>query len=323
MPHSRRQFVLSLGAGLGAATAAATVPALAEKLLASPERLYPPTDLSYFDAPIPRGPSAIRIGYAAITWDGKDREAIDDISALGYPGIQLRANALTEFPDPTALKDLLAKHRLTFVALSSNGGAPLDTSLQAKAVATHVKNAKYLHDAGGKYLQVIATFHKGPFTPADYKREGQLLTEIAKRVSDFGIKTGFHNHMGSMAQTPEQVAAILDETDPRYVKFELDVAHYFQGGGNPAAAIRKYHDRLLFLHLKDVESAATHAGYQFTELGQGKVNFPEIFNALREVQFRGWAVVELDDERIAVTRTPKQSAEMSKEYLTQKLGVAV
>jgi inosose dehydratase len=265
----------------------------------------------------------IKIGYASITWNGNDRQAIEDISSLGYPGIQLRANALTEFPDPHALKDLLAEHHLAFVALSSNGGAPLDRAKQAEAIATHVKNAKYLEEAGGKYLQVIGTFEKGPFTAADYKREGELLTEIAKRVSDVGIKTGFHNHMGSIGQTPEQVEAILAASDPRYVKLELDVGHYVQGGGDPAAAIRKYHDRLLFLHLKDVEPAATHSGYQFTELGQGRVDFPAIFAALRAVQFRGWAIVELDDERVGVMRTPKESAEMSKEYLTQKLGVEV
>jgi inosose dehydratase len=319
MAHSRRKFI----AGLGAVTVASSVPAVAEKMLETPTRLYPPADLSYFDVPIPRETPAIKIGYAAITWNGNDRQAMDDISAVGYPGIQLRANALTEFPDPHALQDLLNKHHLTFVALSSNGGCPLDRTRQAAAIAVHVKNAKYLKEAGGKYLQVVATFQKGPYTAANVKEEGRLLNEIAKRVADLGIKTGFHNHMGSMGQTPEQVDALLAATDPRYVKLELDVAHYVQGGGDPAAAIRKYHDRLLFLHLKDVEPAATHSGYQFTELGQGRVDFPAIFAALHAVQFRGWAIVELDDERVGVSRTPKQSAELSKQYLTQKLGVTV
>jgi len=40
---------------------------------------------------------AIRFGYAAITWGGEDERAIDDISALGFPGIQLRASVLTGF----------------------------------------------------------------------------------------------------------------------------------------------------------------------------------------------------------------------------------
>lgn len=320
MSFSRRKFVV----GLGTAAVASAIPAEARKLLEAPSRLYPPVDLSYFDAPISHGPPAIRIGYASITWRGKDRQAIEEISSLGYPGIQLRANVLSEFPDPHALKELLAQNHIAFIALSSDGGAPLDPSRQSKAIATHVRNARYLHQAGGKYLQVVCASSKGQsFTMADCKREGQLLTEIAKRVSDYGIQTGFHNHMNTIGQTPEQVAAILEASDPRYVKLELDVAHYFQGGGDPAAAIRQYGNRLLFLHLKDVEHVATPDGYQFTELGQGKVDFPAIFKALHDVRFRGWAIIELDGEGIGSMRTPKESAALSKEYLTKKLGVAV
>lgn len=319
MSLSRRQFVV----GLGTASVATAIPARAGNFLGTPDRLYPPVDLSYFDVPISHGPPAIRIGYSAITWGGKDRQAIEEISAVGYPGIQLRANALTEFPDPHALKNLLAKNHLAFVALSS-GGAPLDPGQQSKAIATHIRNARYLRQAGGKYLQVIAASSRGQhFTASDYKREGQLLTEIAKRVSDYGIQTGLHNHMNSMGQTPEQVEAILEAADPRYLKLELDVAHYFQAGGDPAAAIRQYSDRLLFLHLKDVEHTVTPDGYQFVELGQGKVDFPAIFKALRDVRFRGWGIVELDSEPAGSTRTPKQSAALSKEYLTKKLGVSI
>ncbi|HEY5256346.1 MAG TPA: TIM barrel protein, partial [Acidobacteriaceae bacterium] len=216
----------------------------------------------------------------------------------------------------------LAKHHLTFVALSS-GDAPLDPAVEKKSLDMHAVHARYLHQAGGKYLQVIGTFAQKSYTQSDYKREGMLLTEIGKRAADYGIQTGFHNHMGSIGQNPEQVEAILDAADPRYVKLELDTGHYQQGGGDPAEAIRKYHDRLLFLHLKDVEPAATKNGYQFVELGQGRVNFVAIFDALRATNFRGWGVVELDGERTGVNRSPKESAEMSKDYLIHKLGVQV
>ncbi|MGO8718765.1 MAG: sugar phosphate isomerase/epimerase family protein [Acidobacteriaceae bacterium] len=318
MSYSRRHFL----AGLGAAAATASVPVAAAHALSGPALLYPPSDLSYFDTPLHHGPMKIQIGYAAITWDEKDNQAIEDIAAVGYPGIQLRPNVLGEYPDPHALLGTLAKHNLTFVALSS-GDAPLDPALERKMLATHTAHARYLHEAGGKYLQVIGTFEKKKFIASDYKREGALLTEIGKRAADYGIKTGFHNHMGSIGQTPEQVDAILEAADPRYVKLELDTGHYVQGGGDPAAAIRKYGNRLLFLHLKDVESAATKSGYQFVELGEGRVNFPAIFDALRSTHFRGWGVVELDGERAGARRTPKQSAELSKEYLIHKLGVQV
>lgn len=318
MAYSRRDFL----AGIGAAAALVSVPGRAAHAFAADSLMYPPADLSYFDIPIHHGPMKIQAGYAAITWKENDNHAIEDISAVGYPGIQVRANILDEYPDPHALKGVLAKHQLTFVALSS-GDAPLDPAVEKKSLETHAAHARYLHQAGGKYLQVIGTFAQKTYTASDYKREGMLLTEIGKRAADYGIQTGFHNHMGSIGQTPEQVDAILDAADPRYVKLELDTGHYLQGGGDPAEAIRKYHDRLLFLHLKDVEPAATKSGYQFVELGQGRVNFVAIFEALRATHFRGWGVVELDGERNGVDRTPKQSAEMSKDYLVHKLGVQV
>ncbi|MGA8288236.1 MAG: TIM barrel protein, partial [Acidobacteriaceae bacterium] len=245
MSSTRRDFLV----GLGATAAVISAPASAAHALAGDSLLYPPTDLSYFDTPIHHGPMKVQIGYAAITWKENDNQAIEDISAVGYPGIQLRANVLGEYPDPHALQDVLAKHHLTFVALSS-GDAPLDPAVEKKSLDMHAAHARYLHQAGGKYLQVIGTFAQKTYTPSDYKREGMLLTEIGKRAADYGIQTGFHNHMGSIGQTPEQVDAILDAADPRYVKLELDTGHYQQGGGDPAEAIRKYHDRLLFLHLK-------------------------------------------------------------------------
>jgi inosose dehydratase len=40
------------------------------------------------------GAAAIRLGYAAITWGSDGRKAIEDISAVGFHGIQLRADAV-------------------------------------------------------------------------------------------------------------------------------------------------------------------------------------------------------------------------------------
>lgn len=316
MSSSRREFL----AGLTAAGAIAAVPRMM-RAEARPGLLYPPADLSVFDKPVARGASEIHIGYAAITWNGKDTQAIEEIAALGYPGIQLRANVLDEYPDPHALRDLLAKHKLTFVALSS-GGVPLDPSQRESTIALHAKHAQYLQTAGGKYLQLVgASVKDRTITEDDYEYEGRLLTDVAKRVADYGIQTGFHNHMSTTGEHPDAVDSILAAADAQYVKLELDIAHYVQGGGDPAAAIRKYAQRLLFLHLKDVKNSDTTSGYEFVELGQGRVDVPATFEALRSIHFRGWGVIELDGEHKGSTRTPKESAEMSKLYLEQKVGV--
>jgi inosose dehydratase len=62
----------------------------------------------------------IRPGYAAITWGGKDDQAIDEIAQVGFKAIQLRATAFDEYGTrPAALKERLAKRGLTFAVLSS------------------------------------------------------------------------------------------------------------------------------------------------------------------------------------------------------------
>ena len=224
---SRRTFLAGLGV-TAAAGAASSLPAWAMGPL-----LYPPIDLSYFNTPITPAPSEIHLGYAAITWNGNDRQAIDDISDLGFHGIQLRSNVIKEF-DGSELKDLLQKHRLTLVALSS-GGVRIDPAVESEEVARRAANAKFVHDMGGLYLQVTDQKPKDRLaTSADYKRLGQVLTAIGKRTADLGISLGYHNHMGTLSERPEELEQILSAADPRYVKLELDVAHYFQGGGASA-----------------------------------------------------------------------------------------
>lgn len=268
----------------------------------------------------------IRFGYAAITWGGNDRQAIDDIAAVGFRGIQLRASAVAEWGErPQELKDLLAARRLTLVALSS-GLVRIDPAFEAEDLAAHLRNARFVRDAGGLYLQVVDQRPPGRAAgPGDYQRMGALLTELGRRTADMGIPLGYHNHMGNLGQAPEDVAQVLEASDPRFVHLELDTAHYAQAGGDPADAVRRHGNRLLFLHVKDVESPLPGGGpasYRFVELGRGRVDFPAFFAALRGTGFRGWAVVELDDP-VDPARAPKDSAAAARAYLEQTLGFKV
>jgi inosose dehydratase len=300
-PHATRRTFL---AGLGALAASTTLPS--------------------FAAPNP--PKGIRYGYAAITWGNQERQAIDDIAAAGYPGIQFRANAVTDFK-PAELKDLLAQHNLTFVALSS-GDVTLDQP-PADQIAKHVTNAQFVKDSGGLYLQILDVLKSHPrtATPDECKRLGNLLNELGKRTADIGVPLGYHNHLNTFSEMPGNLDLILENTDPKYVKLELDTAHYVAGGGDSARAIEKYHDRLLFLHLKDVrdipaDTPNTRYPFEFVELGRGRVDLPAVFTALEKVKFHGWAIVELD--RVPdKSGTPKQSAIISRNYLEQKIGATV
>ncbi len=269
-----------------------------------------------------------RVGYAAITWGGNDRQAMADIEAVGFPGIQLRTAAVDAFGDrPAELKELLARHHLTMVALSS-GTLGIDSALEAEELARHTRHARFVRHVGGLYLQIIDARPKRAITPADYGAMGRRLTELGKRTADIGIPLGYHHHMNSLGEAPDEIERILAAVDPRYVKLELDVAHYLQGGGDPVAAIKKYSSQLLFVHLKDVETRTPEPGqspprpYRFVELGRGRVDLPGVVRTLADVGFKGWVVVELD----AVpgrARSPKEAAELNRRYLTEQLRLTI
>jgi inosose dehydratase len=264
--------------------------------------------------------AAMKFGYAAITWGAELTQAMDDIAAVGFHGIQLRSEAFQQYGDkPAALRDALAARQLTFVALSS-GNLSIDPAREKEELARHLAHAKFLRDAGGRYLQIIDERPKGRTVVAgDYRRLGKLLTELGKRTSDLGIPIVYHHHMNSTGEKPHEVAAVLDAADRTVVRVLFDTAHYQQGGGDPVAAIRQYREWIEVLHLKDVRAAAGGAGaYQFVELGRGRVDLPGVFAALREINFTGWGIVELD--RVPDPGgSPKQSAETNKRYLVDTL----
>jgi inosose dehydratase len=308
---SRRHFITSLAA----TTVASSIPVKCYGDMLS-------------NLPILSAAGMIKFGYAAITWEGNDVVAIKEISELGFPGIQLRSNILKDYGErPEALRDLLAQNKLEMVALSS-GGVGIAPGTQGDEISKHLRNAKFVRAVGGHYLQVTDSARPKDRKPeaSDFKQLGHVLTEIGKRASDLGIPVGYHNHMASLGESPAEVDWIMEAADPRYVKLELDIAHYQQGGGDPARAIRQYQDRLLFLHIKDVENLATNdargRAYRFVELGRGRVDLSAVFAALKDVKFKGWAVIELDSVPDK-SMTPKACAQISKNYLQDKLGLKI
>jgi inosose dehydratase len=271
-----------------------------------------------------RDAGSMRFGYAAITWGSAVTQAIEDIAAVGFRGIQLRGESFAQFGDrPAALRELLDRHKLAFAVLSS-GNLSIDPAREREEVATHRRHAEFVRDAGGAYLQVIDERPKGRAVVADdYRRLGRLLTELGKRTADIGVPLVYHHHLNSTGEKPHEVRAVLDAADSRHVRLLFDTAHYQQGGGDPVAAVREYRDWIEVVHLKDVRAGAggraadAGAAYQFVELGRGRVDLPGVFAALRDIAFDKWAIVELD--RVPDPGgTPKGSAETNKRYLIEQ-----
>ncbi len=269
------------------------------------------------------------IACSSITWGGNDKQAIDEIAGLGLRGIQIRANTYKDYKDNVnALKDLLVKHKLK-LAMFSSGNVDIDPALEKTQRETHLNHAKFVKALGGSAIQLTNSSRPKDRMPTteELKRCAMLMNEVGKQAADVGIQAVYHNHMHQLGETPEEVDVLLQNIDTKYVKFLLDIAHYWQGGGDPAKAAKTYKDILYALHLKDVKRPNPNhtddpKSYQFVELGQGGLDLPAFFTTLNEIKFKGWGIIELDSVPDKA-RTPLQCQKISKEYLQTKIGLSI
>jgi inosose dehydratase len=269
------------------------------------------------------GATAIKPGYAAITWGGQDEQAIKEIAEVGFTGIQLRASAFDTWGSkPGELRSLLQQRGLTFAVLSS-GNLKYQPEDRQQQLEVHLSHAAFVRDAGGQMLQVIdeKPRHR-PVVKDDYDRLADMLNTLGERSKAMGVPLVYHHHMNSTGEPPQAIEAIMANAAASSVGLLFDIAHYQQGGGDPVAAIRKYGPAIKAVHLKDVRPISETPGYQWVELGRGRVDVKGCVAALKDSNFNGWAIVELarvDDQG----GTPKASAEANRAFVVNQLGLTL
>jgi inosose dehydratase len=116
--------------------------------------------------------------------------------------------------------------------------------------------------------------------------------------------------------THDEIYAVLESVDTKYVKFGPDVAQLAKGGSDPVKIVKDFAPLIHSVHLKDFLDGPNWAGY--SPLGQGKVDIPAVMDVLETSKDPEFVMVELDGRRDA-PMTPFETAKASKEYLV-KLG---
>lgn len=218
------------------------------------------------------------------------------VKALGYDAVQLSALGPIE---PERLKELLDKSDLTVAATHQSYERIRD---DADAVIAEHKLWGCEHVAIGGM-------------PFEYRHaEGYLqfaseLTSTVKPLVDAGLVFSYHNHSFELERLPSRggrtiLETIFSESDPAVVTAEIDTYWIQNGGGDPAAWIRKYAGRVPLLHLKD--RAVYDNVPTFAEVGEGNLNWPEIIQAGLDAGTR-WFIVEQDRCR----RDPFESLKIS------------
>lgn len=148
------------------------------------------------------------------------------------------------------------------------------------------KTIEFQQILGNKFLIV-------PWVPAHTKEEWLSIAEELNAISDklalLGLRTGYHNHHTEFlpvegGELPWDI--FFGNTKPAVI-MQFDVGNALHGGGHAAPFLAKYPGRATTVHVKEYSSTD-----EFALVGEGEVNWAEIFNLCETIGGTEWYIVE-------------------------------
>jgi inosose dehydratase len=207
-----------------------------------------------------------------------------------------------------SIRSLLDAHGLSlvggFLPVVLHDRAQLGTTLAFAQAAAALYAA-----AGGRVLVSASVVDldwspRIPLNGGDWRTLLEGLERVDEVAADNGLVHVLHPHVGTLVETADDVARVLDGSD---AKLCLDTGHLTIGGADPVALARDARDRVGHVHLKDVRSGpaaevragrltlleATRLGL-FCPLGDGDAAIYETVRVLEQAAYTGWYVLEQD-----------------------------
>ncbi|MHC4243174.1 MAG: sugar phosphate isomerase/epimerase family protein [Planctomycetota bacterium] len=181
---------------------------------------------------------------------------------------------------------------------------PLDsTPAQIRSVVSKVKEAGLILYGGG----VISMKNEAQVHQAfDYAKVAgmkviigvpapELLQLVNKKVQQYDIKVAIHNHGpgDKLYPTPAKAVERIKDLDKR-IGLCHDIGHTIRIGSDPIASTKKYADRMLDFHIKDV-SKATADGHG-VEIGRGIIDIPKFLKMLVKIKYSGIVSFEYEKD---------------------------
>ncbi|MGH1559352.1 myo-inosose-2 dehydratase [Caulobacter segnis] len=269
----------------------------------------------------------IRFGASPIAWINDDmpelggdtplESVLADCQAIGFSGVEL-GGVLPR--DPAVLKPLLDRYGLSLVGGWYSGNLLAHSADdEIAALQSHLNLLKAMDCLGlhprrdqqrhpWRPLQDLCRPRRA-WTPKAGRNSARGATEVADYIARQGLKFAYHHHLGTIVERPEDLEAFLANTGPS-VGLTVDTGHAALGGLDPVQVIRGYPHRVAHVHCKDIRSEVFHkvvsrggGGFldgvlagMFTVPGDGHPDYAAVMQALAEIGYSGWIIVEAEQD---------------------------
>jgi inosose dehydratase len=268
---------------------------------------------------------SVRIGINPLTWTNDDLPTLGAETPLetclsegkqaGFSGFELGH----KFPRKAELLGpILDSHGLNLVSGWCSGNLLTHSVEQEiEAIRDHLELLKALGSKVMVYCEITDCIHGQIDTPLSHRprmTEQQWpeflskLNAVADWCMEQGVQLAYHHHMGTVIETEAEVDRMMQGTGPS-MGLLLDTGHMTFAGGDPIAVQKRYADRVVHVHCKDLRPNvladvknrdssflnAMLAGV-FTVPGDGFIDYLTLFQGLKASEYSGWLVVEAEQD---------------------------
>ncbi len=192
---------------------------------------------------------------------------LDELAGVDYQWLELGPYGYLP-TDPARLADELDRRGLKVAGGTMHGESGLHRSQDWPSIVDKTRRVAaltaavggqhvifvpvpgYRDDATGGYLE------PAELDPQAWATMARATNELGKIVSDeSGVRLQFHPHADSHVETQQQTERFLADTDPRYVNLCLDTGHLAYRRADSVDLIRRYPDRIGYVHIKQMDPA--------------------------------------------------------------------
>ena len=160
----------------------------------------------------------------------------------------------------------------------------------------------------------------------EWKTYCQKISEISNRLDDIGIPMSYHEHMGTIIQSEEDVDRFVNETNDKTFLL-YDTGHLLFAQADYKNILKKYITSINHVHCKDIRKDVLENSLKndlsfrdsflegvFTVPGDGCIDYGPILNLLYKNNYNKWLVIEAEQD--PKKANPLEYAKIGFNYLT-------
>ncbi|MDQ0065410.1 sugar phosphate isomerase/epimerase family protein [Chryseobacterium lathyri] len=236
-------------------------------------------------------------------------EALEKLAALGFTELEIYGYNGTFFgKSRTEFQTILKQTGLKVISSHHTTGTIHKD--EGTLLYGWEKAVEDLHFIGSKYM-VCSYIFPEERTVENYKKLPELFEKCGEATQKAGIQFAYHNHDFEFEKMEDDKSVydfILENTSSELVKMELDLYWISKAGLDPMIYFEKYPGRFPLWHVKDMKAGTK----DFTEIGNGTINFKKIFSAKEKAGLQYWFL-----EQDSSDKDIFESIRISKKYILE------